>query len=139
MSGYMAFEHETPMEFAKKVLNTEWSMDFEDEDQSESDEDSNPFDSISEEGKDFVNQLIRSNPSDRLSATNAISHSWLKQKNDRGIFRRASSRALILNTARKNLKRIQARRRWRNAIHVVQATCKMNRLGRQASSARLQL
>ena len=29
------------------------------------------------------------------------------QKNDRGFFRRASSRALILNTARKNLKRIQ--------------------------------
>ena len=31
------------------------------------------------------------------------------KKQDRGIFRRASSRALILNTARKNLKRIQVR------------------------------
>ena len=77
----MAFEHETPMEFAKKVLNMEWSMEFDDddEDEDEPDEDSNPFDSISDEGKDFVNQLIQSKPSDRLDATSAINHTWLIQ------------------------------------------------------------
>ena len=78
----MAFEHETPMEFAKKVLNMEWSMEFDDEEEpgeGEPEEDSNPFDSISDEGKDFVNQLIQSNPADRLDATNAINHSWLIQ------------------------------------------------------------
>ena len=81
MSGYMAFEHETPMEFAKKVLNMEWSMEFDDddEDEDEPDEDSNPFDSISDEGKDFVNQLIQSKPFDRLDATSAINHAWLIQ------------------------------------------------------------
>ena len=75
----MAFEHETPMEFAKKVLNMEWSMEFDDEDEDENETDPNPFDSISDEGKDFVNQLIQSNPADRLDATNAINHSWLIQ------------------------------------------------------------
>ena len=77
----MAFEHETPMEFAKKVLNMEWSMEFDDDedDEGEPEEDSNPFDSISDEGKDFVNQLIQSKPTDRLDATNAINHSWLLQ------------------------------------------------------------
>ena len=78
----MAFEHETPMEFAKKVLNMEWSMEFDDDDEDgedEPEEDSNPFDLISDEGKDFVNQLIQSKPTDRLDATNAISHSWLLQ------------------------------------------------------------
>jgi len=81
MSGYMAFEHETPMEFAKKVLNMEWSMEFDDddEDEDEPEEDSNPFDSISDEGKDFVNQLIQSKPFDRLDATSAINHAWLIQ------------------------------------------------------------
>ena len=81
MSGYMAFEHETPMEFAKKVLNMEWSMEFDDDDEDgdEPDEDSNPFDSISDEGKDFVNQLIQSKPFDRLDATSAINHAWLIQ------------------------------------------------------------
>ena len=78
----MAFEHETPMEFAKKVLNMEWSMEFDDDDEDgedEPEEDSNPFDLISDEGKDFVNQLIQSKPTDRLDATNAINHSWLFQ------------------------------------------------------------
>ena len=48
-----------------------------------------------------------------------ISILWFEiiKKHDRGIFRRASSRALILNTARKNLKRIQVR--TMNLTHIL--------------------
>ena len=32
MSGFMAFDHDTPMEYARKALNMDWSFQFENED-----------------------------------------------------------------------------------------------------------
>ena len=74
MSGFLAFDFETPMEYTKKVLNMDWSMDFELDD----DEDENPFDSISESGRDFVASLIKSKPDERLTAEEALNHPWLR-------------------------------------------------------------
>ena len=72
MSGFLAFDFETPMEYTKKVLNMDWSMDFELEDDEE-----NPFDSISDSGRDFVSSLIKSKSSERLTSDEALNHSWL--------------------------------------------------------------
>ena len=72
----MAFDHDDPDEFNSKVLNMEWSMEFEDSDEDEL----NPFDSISENGKDFVQKLIQFRPRNRLAAEEALNHDWLRVK-----------------------------------------------------------
>ena len=61
------------MEYTKKGVNRDWSMDFELEDDEE-----NPFDSISESGRDFVSSLIKSKSNERLTADEALSHPWLQ-------------------------------------------------------------
>ena len=69
----MAFDFDSPMEYTKKVINMDWSMEFElDEDEE------NPFDSISNDGRDFVDKLIQSRPVDRLTAEGALLYPWLQ-------------------------------------------------------------
>ncbi len=75
MSGFQAFDHETPVEFSRKVLSMDWSMSFDDDEDNEP----NPFDSISKEGQLFVNQLIVQKPKERLSANEALDHNWLSE------------------------------------------------------------
>jgi serine/threonine protein kinase len=65
----MAFEFETELEFTRKVVENDWTMDLGDE---------NPFDDISQEGKDFIHSLIEPNTRKRFSAKDALNHSWLK-------------------------------------------------------------
>ena len=36
------------------------------------------WDSISENAKDFINNLLKINPKDRLTAETALNHPWLK-------------------------------------------------------------
>ena len=71
----MAFYHDTPIEFCKKVMDMDWSMEWTEEDLEEGE--TNPFDEISDEGKDFVKKLIAFNSDDRMTATEALNHSWL--------------------------------------------------------------
>ena len=78
MSGCMAFYHDTPIEFCKKVMEMDWSMEWTEEDLEE--DETNPFDEISDEGKDFVKKLIAFDPNDRMTAKEALNHSWLKVK-----------------------------------------------------------
>ena len=80
----MAFEHESPMEFVKKVLTMKWGFEFENSEEDEDIEDKenedvepNPFDSISDDGKNFITELIKTKPSERLDAGGAIDHAWL--------------------------------------------------------------
>ena len=73
MSGFLAFDFESPLEYTQKVINMDWSMEFELDD----DED-NPFDSISNDGKDFVTNLIQSKSNKRLTADQALNHPWLQ-------------------------------------------------------------
>ena len=75
MSGCMAFYHDTPVEFCKKVMDMDWSMEWTEDDLEE--DETNPFDEISDEGKDFVKKLIAFDPNDRLTAKEALNHSWL--------------------------------------------------------------
>ena len=75
MSGCMAFYHDTPVEFCKKVMDMDWSMDWTEDDLEE--DETNPFDEISQEGKDFVKKLIAFDPKDRFTAKEALNHSWL--------------------------------------------------------------
>ena len=42
------------------------------------------FAGISNEGKDFISKLLKVNPGERMSAEDALSHSWLADRSDQG-------------------------------------------------------
>jgi len=132
MSGCMAFYHDTPVEFCKKVMDMDWSMDWTEDDLEE--DETNPFDEISQEGKDFVKKLIAFDPNERLTAKEALNHSWLHVPEKAAHVkeeRRAKMMSLVF--AKKRLRKVQARRRWRNVINAVRAMNNMARLVRHGS------
>lgn len=69
MSGYMAFDFETDLEYTKKVIQNDWTMELQDE---------NPFDDITSEGRDFIHKLIQPKSKDRLSAEDCFNHPWFQ-------------------------------------------------------------
>lgn len=131
MSGCMAFYHDTPIEFCKKVMDMDWSMEWTEEDLEE--DEMNPFDEISEEGKDFVKKLIAFNHNDRMTATEALNHSWLCVP-EKAIKEERRAKMMSLVFAKKKLRKVQARRRWRNVINAVRAMNNMARLVRHGSA-----
>ena len=64
----MAFEFETDLEFVQKVTKMDWTFDLGDE---------NPFDDITEEGKNFIKELLVKYPDQRMSASDALAHPWI--------------------------------------------------------------
>ena len=68
LSGYMAFEFETDLEFVQKVTKMDWTFDLGDE---------NPFDDITSEGKNFIKDLLVKHPDQRMSASDALAHPWI--------------------------------------------------------------
>ena len=68
LSGWMAFEFETDLEFVHKVTKMDWTFDLGED---------NPFDDISENGKKFISDLLVKHPDQRMSASDALSHPWI--------------------------------------------------------------
>jgi len=134
MSGYMAFDHETDLEFTRKVSKNDWTMNLDMEDGDE-----NPFDEITEEGKDFVTKLIQPRPEKRLSAEECFDHPWFKSQlqdtdfdiGDPSVFPEKLRKSTAANKMKglllvqKKLRKVQARRRWKRAIKIVKATVRM--------------
>ena len=65
----MAFDFDTDLEFTKKVVQNDWTMDLGEE---------NPFDDITKEGRDFITKLIQPKSRDRMSAMECFDHPWFK-------------------------------------------------------------
>lgn len=65
LSGYPPFDGETQEEIFASIL--EGKYDFDDEE----------WEGVSDDAKDLINQLL-TNENDRLSAKNALKHSWIK-------------------------------------------------------------
>lgn len=74
---------------------------------------------ISEEGKDFLSRLLHKDPSDRMDAKQALKHRWLKNN------RNEATTANLFNVAQTNVIRYNAMKRWKAAIHLVQALNRM--------------
>ena len=68
LSGWMAFEFESDIEFVQKVTKMDWTFDLGDE---------NPFDEISQNGKNFISKLLLKHPDQRMSASDALAHPWI--------------------------------------------------------------
>jgi myosin-light-chain kinase len=68
LSGWMAFEFETDLEFVHKVTKMDWTFDLGED---------NPFDDISENGKKFISDLLVKYPDQRMSASDTLSHPWI--------------------------------------------------------------
>ncbi|CBY12547.1 unnamed protein product [Oikopleura dioica] len=68
LSGWMAFEFESDIEFVQKVTKMDWTFDLGEE---------NPFDEISQNGKNFISELLLKHPDQRMSASDALAHPWI--------------------------------------------------------------
>merc|ERR1712227_305922 len=79
-------------------------------------------------------KLIAFDPKDRFTAIEALNHSWLHIP-EKAVHakeeRRVKMMSLVL--AKKRLRKVQARRRWRNVINAVRAMNNMTRLVRHGS------
>eukprot|EP00092_Neocalanus_flemingeri_P102821 GFUD01131530.1.p1 GENE.GFUD01131530.1~~GFUD01131530.1.p1 ORF type:complete len:330 (-),score=76.47 GFUD01131530.1:85-1074(-) len=95
LSGYSPFLGDTEADTSANI--TRGTFDF----------DCDEFDIISENGKDFITQLLKNKMSKRMTASQCLDHGWLLEQN---------IGHHVINT--ENLRKFMARRRWQ-AIRAV--------------------
>lgn len=81
---------------------------------------------ISEEGKQFLSNLLDKDASNRMTAQQALEHEWLKNNCQ-------AATTNILNDAQTNIKSFVSRKRWKAAIQGVKA---MNRIHKMVTLSR---
>jgi len=84
---------------------------------------------ISEEAKDLIRCLLNSDPSKRYTVQQALDHPWLRS---------AATYKTPLVGAQAELKKFQARKKFKGAIHAVTAVNKMRRLSFELGRRRSQ-
>lgn len=82
---------------------------------------------ISEQGKQFITNLLDKDPSKRMTAEEALNHKWLRNNCH-------AATKNLLEVAQINIKKFVTKRRWKAAIHGVKA---MNRMQKMARLARV--
>ena len=86
--------------------------------------DSPYWDEVSEEAKDLIRGLLNVDASARLTAAQVLSHKWIKgEASDKDI-----------TPALSQLRKYQARRRWKKGIMMAKATTKLAKIGRMAQA-----
>ncbi|XP_067833482.1 death-associated protein kinase 2-like, partial [Heptranchias perlo] len=96
LSGLSPFQGDTDNETLSNIVRLNYEM----EDQC--------FGKTSNMAKDFIRKLLITDPKDRLSATECLSHPWIQPKNNRQLIVRSIS---IINM--ETFKIFNARRRWK--------------------------
>lgn len=76
------------------------------------------FEDISEEAKEFIKKLLVINSRERLSAEEALNHSWLNQSHKK------SRRVSMLETSPK-LTDVMSRLKWQKCTNVIVACTKL--------------
>jgi myosin-light-chain kinase len=74
LSGRSPFLGETDRDTLLSIQSGVWNFD-------------HYFAGISDEARDFISKLLKSNPSERLSAETALSHPWLMDRQDQDYVR----------------------------------------------------
>ncbi|RWS06681.1 myosin light chain kinase: smooth muscle-like protein, partial [Dinothrombium tinctorium] len=97
LSGLSPFMGDSDLETMANVTSAQW--DFEDE----------AFDMISDEAKDFISKLLVKDKDERMTATEALNHPWLKRRKRRS--------EVILDKTK--LKKFVIRKKWQKATHAI--------------------
>jgi len=105
ISGYSPFMGDTDTETYNNISNVTFDFDLEE------------FDQISENARDFISQLLRLSPRNRLSAEQCLEHGWLMEQ-DIG--------QTVIKTD--NLRAFLARRRWQRCGQAIRAMRRMKGL-----------
>lgn len=109
LSGLSPFMGESDLETMANV--TKAVYDFNDE----------SFDIISKDAKNFISKLLVKNKADRLTATKALKHPWLKK-------RAKKPDEVDKSLDKKKLKKFVIRRRWQKAVNAILALKRMGAL-----------
>lgn len=77
---------------------------------------------VSDEAKDLIRSLLNVDPAQRLTVNQALSHPWLAEVNQKTLEGRT------LNTGLKELRKFQAKRKFRASIKAIISVNRMKRL-----------
>lgn len=76
------------------------------------------WDGISKEAKDFMRRLLQVDPKERMDSREALTHPWME----------AQASTANMAATLEQLKKFNARRKWRTGINVVRAGVRIQRL-----------
>ncbi|GAV09499.1 hypothetical protein RvY_19031-2 [Ramazzottius varieornatus] len=110
LSGLSPFMGDDDTETLSNVTNAEW--DFEDE----------CFDTISDDAKDFITNLLVKRADKRMTAAECLNHKWLKPVSP-AILKVNFDHGRRLSTIK--LKRFVVRRRWQKGFNTIRALLRM--------------
>jgi len=107
LCGFPPFYGEDDDEVYDKIVAGQWSF-------------ISPYwDKVSAEAKDLINKLLALDPTKRLTASDALSHSWIAHYE--------TNPDANLDETIVQLKKFNAKRKFKGAIHAVKALTKMRR------------
>lgn len=114
LSGNLPFMGRSQKELFRKIVSGKF--DFDDED----------WQDVSEDAKDLVRRLLVLNPDDRITASEAIRHKWLKASKDR-------LSLIVLQGTSQRLKTFNARMKLRSAMIAVDWVSSLKRVSWMSS------
>ncbi|CAH0474084.1 unnamed protein product [Peronospora belbahrii] len=106
LAGYPPFHDDAQSILFKKIRNGKYYFD------------SPYWDNVSTDAKDFISKMLVVNPKDRATADELLQHKWITETN---------VATVPLTSALTELRRFHARKKFKAAVHSVQATISMNK------------
>ncbi|XP_075393421.1 myosin light chain kinase 3 isoform X2 [Tenrec ecaudatus] len=109
LSGLSPFLGETDAETMNFIVNCSWDFD------------SDAFEGLSEEAKDFVSRLLVKEKSCRMSATQCLKHEWLNNLPAK------ASKSKVCLKSQLLLQKYMAQRKWKKHFYVVTAANRLRK------------
>uniref|UniRef100_A0A6Q2ZIM1 Protein kinase domain-containing protein n=1 Tax=Esox lucius TaxID=8010 RepID=A0A6Q2ZIM1_ESOLU len=110
LSGLSPFLGDNDAETMSNILHANWDFD------------SDAFELVSEEAKDFISRLLIPAKCSRLSATGCMKHTWLNNLEDKAKFHRVRLKSQV-----KLQRYLAAHRKWKKHFYVVTAANRLKR------------
>ncbi|TYZ59751.1 hypothetical protein PybrP1_009826 [[Pythium] brassicae (nom. inval.)] len=114
LAGYPPFHDESQPILFRKIRKGKFQYD------------SPYWDNVSDDAKDFISRMLVVNPKDRATATQLLEHRWILDSDVANV---------PLTSALTELRRFHARKKFKAAVHSVQATISMNKVLSSSSSS----
>lgn len=107
LSGLSPFLGENEPETLVNVTSATWDFSAEE------------FDTVSQDGKNFITALLQKNPKHRMTSQECLDHRWLRRSVKR------ESMGLERSLSKKRLRRFVYRRKWQKAVNAMLALKRM--------------